>query len=112
MSLDVNEMRLLQQRLQERYAGWWEPVDPEHGRNKLLWMLAEMGEAIQILKRNESEELITNAKLRHDFIEEMADVMMYLNDVLLCFDIKPEEFEEVYRAKHERNMTRWKKPGE
>lgn len=112
MSLDVNEMKLLQQRLQERYAGWWEPVDPEHGRNKLLWMLAEMGEAIQLLKRNESEELMNNAKLRHDFIEEMADVMMYLNDVLLCFDIKPEEFEEVYRAKHERNMTRWKKPGE
>ena len=112
MSLDVNEMRLLQQRLQERYAGWWEPVDPEHGRNKLLWMLAEMGEAIQILKRNESEEMMKNAKLRHDFIEEMADVMMYFNDVLLCFDIKPEEFEEVYRAKHERNMTRWKKPGE
>lgn len=112
MSLDVNEMKLLQKRLQERYAGWWEPVDPEHGRNKLLWMLAEMGEAIQLLKRNESEELMNNAKLRHDFIEEMADVMMYLNDVLLCFDIKPEEFEEVYRAKHERNMTRWKKPGE
>ena len=25
--------------------------------------------------------------------------------------ISPEEFAEVYRAKHERNMTRWKKPG-
>ena len=56
--------------------------------------------------------MMKNAKLRHDFIDEMADGLMYFNDVLLCFDIKPEEFEEVYRAKHERNMTRWKKPGE
>ena len=38
--------------------------------------------------------------------------MMYFNDILLCYDISPEEFEQIYRAKHSRNMTRWKKPGE
>lgn len=50
-------------------------------------------------------------KVRDDFIEEMADVLMCFNDILLCFDIQPAEFEAVYRAKHERNLTRWKKPG-
>lgn len=43
VSLDMNDMRDMQQALQARYAGWWEPVDPEHGKNKLLWMLAELG---------------------------------------------------------------------
>lgn len=112
MSLDFNEMQERQRALQERYAGWWEPVDPEHGKNKILWMLAELGEAIQIVKRKRPIDLMQQADTRHDFVEEMADVLMYFNDVMLCFDIKPEEFEAVYRAKHERNMTRWKKPGE
>lgn len=112
MALDMQEMKRLQQALQERYAGWWEPVDPEHGKNKMLWMLAELGEAIQVIKRHPADEMMEQGRVREDFIVEMADVLMYFNDILLCFDITPEEFEGVYRAKHERNMSRWKKPGE
>lgn len=112
MSMDMNDMSRMQEALQARYAGWWEPVDPEHGRNKLLWMLAELGEAIQVVKRHPASEIAEPGKVRHDFMEEMADTLMYFNDVLLCYGITPEEFETVYRAKHERNMTRWKKPGE
>ena len=51
MALDMNDMREMQQALQARYAGWWESVDPEHGKNKLLWMLGECGEVIDILKK-------------------------------------------------------------
>ena len=112
MSLNIMDMQQLQSSLQERYAGWWEPVDPEHGRNKMLWMLAEMGEAIQIIKRNPAADLMEKPDVRRAFVEEMADVMMYFNDILLCFGVTPEEFEDVYLAKHERNMNRWKKPGE
>ena len=112
MSLDFNEMHARQRALQARYAGWWEPVDPEHGKNKILWMLAELGEAIQVVKRQPSEKLMEQGQIRRDFVEEMADVLMYFNDVLLCYDITPEEFEAVYRAKNDRNMTRWKKPVE
>lgn len=112
MGMDLNEMQQLQKTLQARYAGWWEPVDPEHGKNKILWLLAELGEAIQVVKRRPAEELAAPGKTRDDFVEELADVLMYFNDVLLCYGISPEEFEAVYRAKHARNMTRWKKPGE
>ena len=110
MSLDFNEMQSLQRSLQARYAGWWEPIDPEHGKNKLLWMLAEVGEAIQIIKRHQSDEIMNAGSVRSDFIEEMADVLMYFNDVLLCYGITPEELAAIYRAKHKRNMERWKKP--
>ena len=112
MALDIREMRELQQRLQERYAGWWEPVDPEHGKNKMLWMLAELGEAIQVVKRHPASDIMAEDSIRHDFVEELADVLMYFNDILLCFDISAEEFERVYREKHARNMIRWKKPDE
>lgn len=110
MSLNMKEMREMQRALQERYAGWWEPIDPEHGKNKMLWMLAELGEVIQVVKRHPSSEIMNNEDVRHDFVEELADVLMYFNDILLCYDISPEELEQVYRAKHERNMNRWKKP--
>ena len=112
MALDFQEMQKLQRVIQERYAGWWEPVDAEHGKNKLLWLLAELGEAIQVVKRYPASEIQAEGPVRHDFVEELADVLMYFNDILLCYGITPEEFEEVYRAKHARNMTRWKKPGE
>lgn len=110
MSLDINEMQERQRALQAKYAGWWEPVDPEHGRNKLLWMIAEMGEAIQLIKRHSTQEFLEATHARRDFIEEMADVLMYFNDVLICYNISPEEFAAIYREKNEYNMTRWKKP--
>ena len=112
MALDFHDMQALQTVLQARYAGWWEPVDPEHGKNKMLWMIAELGEAIQVVKRHPVSEIMQPGNVRHDLVEELADVMMYFNDILLCYGITPEEFEAVYRAKHERNMTRWNKPGD
>ena len=110
MALDFHDMQEMQQALQARYAGWWEPIDPEHGKNKILWLMAELGEAIQVVKRHSAQEVMTKGEVRHDLVEEMVDVLMFYNDVLLCYGITPEELEEVYRAKHERNMTRWKKP--
>lgn len=110
MALDFHDMQEMQQALQARYAGWWEPIDPEHGKNKILWLMSELGEAIQVVKRHSAQEVMTKGEVRHDLIEEMADVLMFYNDVLLCYGITPEELEVVYRAKHERNMTRWKKP--
>lgn len=108
--LNIEEMQDMQRRLQERYAGWWEPIDPERGLNKLMWMIAEVGEAAQILKRKGHQGVMEQADVRADFVEELADVLMYFGDVLLCYGVTPEEFEAVYRAKHERNMTRWQKP--
>lgn len=110
MALDFHDMQEMQKNLQEQYAGWWEPVDMEHGRNKMLWMLAELGEAIQVIKRHPASEIMDTGATRRDFVEELADVLMFFNDILLCYGISPEEFEQVYREKHERNMTRWKKP--
>ena len=105
--LDMKAMQEMQKALQARYAGWWEPVDPERGLNKLMWMIAEVGEAAQIIKRQGHQGIMGKTEIRADFVEELADVLMYFNDVLLCYDISPEEFEKAYRAKHEHNLTRW-----
>ena len=108
----ISEMQEMQKALQEKYKHKWEPICPQIGQNKLLWMIGEVGEVIDIVKKNGGEKVCTDPEIRSALIEEMADVLMYFNDVLLCYDISPDEFERVYRAKHARNMNRWKKPSD
>ncbi len=107
MSLDIKEMQDLQKALQEKYLDQWGGVYPRKGRDMLLWMMIEAGEAADIIKKCGDDAIMEDAETRHDFIEEMCDVMMYFNDILLCYGITPEEAEKIYREKNERNMNRW-----
>ncbi|HJC25315.1 MAG TPA: nucleotide pyrophosphohydrolase [Candidatus Eisenbergiella merdavium] len=100
-------MQEMQRELQEKYKGRWAELSPEKARQQLLWMYGEMGEVGDIMKKKGNEEIMHNDEVRAHFIEEMCDVMMYFNDVLLCYDIKPEELEKIYLEKHRRNMGRW-----
>ena len=51
---------------------------------KLLWMIGEVGEVVDIVKKNGGRRAIEEAGLREHLVEEMADVLMYYNDILLC----------------------------
>ena len=101
------EMQEMQRQLQEKYKEAWEPIGPETGKNKLLWMIGETGEVIDIVKKNGGERATADPELRKDLVEEMADVLMYYNDVMLCYGITPEELKTAYREKFEKNMKRW-----
>ena len=82
-------------------------LSPEIGKNQLLWMVGEIGEVIDIVKKNGGKKASTDERLRKDLIEEMADVLMYYNDVMLCYGITTDELRQAYIDKFERNMTRW-----
>ena len=88
----MNEMQEMQKELQEKYKNIWEPICHETGQNKLLWMIGEIGEVIDIIKKKGSREILENNDVRQDLIEEMADVLMYYNDVMMCYKITPDEF--------------------
>lgn len=103
----INEMLSMQQALQERYSDKWETICPEAGKHKLLWMIGEIGEVIDILKKNGDEKASEDEGLRQRLLEEMADVLMYYNDILLCFGINADELKKAYIAKFEKNMKRW-----
>ena len=103
----VNEMRAMQEALQEKYKGQWEPIGPATGKNKLLWMIGEIGEVIDIIKKNGAQKAVLDRVIRKDLVEELADVLMYYNDVLLCYGITAEELKESYTKKFEKNMKRW-----
>ncbi len=70
-------------------------------------MVGEIGEVIDIVKKNGGTKACADAKLRNDLVEEMADVLMYYNDVMLCYGISAEELKQSYSEKYKKNMERW-----
>ena len=107
MDLTMTEILEMQRQLQEKYKNQWEPVGPETGKNKLLWMIGEVGEVIDIVKKHSVRQLVEGGDARHDLVEELADVLMYYGDVMLCYGITADELQSVYVSKFERNMKRW-----
>lgn len=103
----VNEMLTMQKELQEKYKDKWAAPAPENGRNQLLWMICEIGEVIDIIKKKGDMQIVENSEVRKNFIEEMSDVLMFYNDILLCYGITSEELKNIYTEKFEKNMNRW-----
>ncbi len=67
----------------------------------------EIGAVIDIVKKNGGQRSVEDTKLRTHLVEELADVLMYYNEVLLCYGITADELRQAYKEKVERNMTRW-----
>lgn len=103
----INEMQEMQRALQDKYKDKWEPICADTGKNKLLWMIGEIGEVIDIVKKHGDEKACGDEALRKELVEEMADVLMYYNDVLLCYGISGSELKQAYTEKFEKNMRRW-----
>ena len=103
----IKDMLAMQQTLQEKYKDKWEMICPEAGKHKLLWMIGEVGEVIDIIKKNGDKKAVEDAAVRQQLVEEMADVLMYYNEVRMCYGIREQELKTTYIAKFEKNMTRW-----
>ena len=103
----INEMLEMQKSLQGKYKDLWDPISPERGKDQLLWMIGEIGEVIDIIKKHSREITGQDTDFREQFVEELADVLMYFNDILLCYGITAEELKQVYVSKFEKNMIRW-----
>ena len=106
MDLSISEMMALQQQLYEPHRKEWPPMEPEYAKDYILYMMEEVGEVIAILKKKGGANVVQDSQVRSRFLEEMADVLMYYNDILLRCHVTPEEIIQAYRAKHEKNMRR------
>ena len=61
----LQEMREIQCQLQEKYKDKWNPLSPEQGKDQLLWMMIELGEAADVMKKSwttETQELTSSRK--------------------------------------------------
>lgn len=111
--LNLDDLQRMQKTLQGKHRDDWPALTPEYGRSCLLWMTEEFGEAVSVVKKCGDRRIMEDAAVRAAFVEELADVMMFLNDTLLCYGVTPGEFSDAYEAKYLRNLQRdWsKEPG-
>lgn len=100
-------MMEIQAQLYEKYGDDWIKKTPENGHYSLLWAMGEMGEIVDIIKKQGYKKIMDDQNVRDDFIKEIVDVMMYMTDLITCFGISAEEFSKVYEEKHAYNMKRW-----
>ncbi|MCL1787327.1 MAG: nucleotide pyrophosphohydrolase [Defluviitaleaceae bacterium] len=104
--LKISDLLLMQKSLWEKYQHKWSPLSPQFARNSILWMIEELGEVIAIIKKRGEADIMTDETLRQAFTTELADVLMYFGDILLRYEITPEEISAAYIAKHNQNMER------
>lgn len=105
-SIGIEEMLKMSHALYEKNKADWSPMEPEHARTFILYMIEEIGEAISIVKKKGEDQIMNNEEVRERFTEEMCDIMMYYSDVLNRFGITSEEYSRVYRKKFEKNISR------
>ncbi len=86
--------------------GWIVRRTPEHAPMSILWSIDELGEAIAIIKKKGSDAIMDNPTVRAHFTEEVADVFMYLFDMMESYGITADEFSDAYLGKFRRNMGR------
>lgn len=60
----IREMLTMQQTLQEKYKDKWETICPEAGKHKLLWMIGEIGEVVDIIKYQMNENIHVGKLIR------------------------------------------------
>ena len=92
----VDQMQEMQRKLQEKYKDKWEQIGPETGKNKLLWMVSEIGEVIDIVKKNGGTKASTDIDIRKG--KDAGYYYMYITS---------DELKDAYEKKFEKNMTRW-----
>ena len=103
----IDEMMEMQRKLADHYQNPNETPAPELGPKKTLWMVGEVGEVIDDQKKHGFKAIMQGGKVRAHFVEEMADVLMYYNEILMCYGISSDELRNAYIEKFEYNMKRW-----
>ena len=106
MDLSISQMLQMQKDLFSLHEDTWPPMEPEYGKDYVLFMVEEIGEVISILKKKGSNAIMEDPTVRKCFLEEMADVLMYYHDILLRYHVTPEEISMAYAEKHNIDLAR------
>lgn len=104
MDLKISEMMQMQRELHKQNESKWSPLEPEYGKNTILYMAEEIGEVISIVKKKGDRAVVDDAQVKETFLEEMADILMYYHDTLLRYHITSEDISEAYARKYRKNM--------
>ena len=83
-------------------------ISPEYCHRQLAEECTELAHAaLKMVRVMNHETPKAPEEAMEALIEEMADVLMYYNDVMLCYGITADELRQAYTEKFEKNMKRW-----
>ena len=105
-NLDIADLKEKQLKLYELNKEKWNDMEPKYAKDHILYMVEEIGECISIIKKKKIDNIMTDENIRHRFIEELSDVLMYYIEVLNRLDISAEEFSKIYLEKYYTNLNR------
>lgn len=60
----------MKKRLQNKYKDKWEKISPEAGKCKLLWMIGEIDEVIDIVKKHGDIKASHDIELRKNLLKK------------------------------------------
>ena len=104
--LSIKAMMEMQRELWRVHSEEWPPLEAYYARDSFLWMVEEIGEAVSLIGKHGEEKILCDEEIHKHFIEELGDILMFLNDILLRYNISAEEFSQIYMDKHNRNIHR------
>ncbi len=105
--ISIKQMLEMKRALNDKYGKDWIKLSPENGHYSVLWAIGEVGEMIDIIKKQGHKSIMENADIRKEFIQELTDVMSYLTSVMICYDISAEEFSKNFEEKYAYNIKRF-----
>ena len=77
-------------------------------KNLAMALSVEAAELAELFLWDDNTSSFETAMTQNEHLqEEMADVLMYFNDIMLCYGITEEELKQTYINKFEKNMNRW-----
>jgi NTP pyrophosphatase (non-canonical NTP hydrolase) len=104
--LSINDMLSLSNELHEQHKHKWGKKTPESNTAWLLWLVGEIGEVIDIIKKKGPKKIMHEQKTRAHTLEEITDCYMYLADILNRYEFTAEEFSKTYHKKINKNLKR------
>lgn len=94
-----HQMQKIKKELQKSCDAKRESNCPQLGQNKLLWMMGEMAEVTEIVRNNGDMRIMQDTEVRKQFVEELYEVVMYVNEMMQYYDITPQDLQEVHAEK-------------
>jgi NTP pyrophosphatase (non-canonical NTP hydrolase) len=104
--ITISEMMELSEKLYKLHENDWMKKTPESNIYWVGWLVGEIGEVIDIIKKKGVDKIMNDKSTRHEMLKEITDCYMYLADILNRYEFTDEEFSEVYRDKMKFNLNR------
>ena len=78
MDLSISQMMQMQKDLYERHKGEWYPLEPEYGKDSILFMVEEIGEVAEVLNKRAGRKASEEDDLQEQLGIELADMLHYI----------------------------------